>query len=141
MVEEILANGAVIAHWGAEASPSVGTEASVVVNVAGTGARRCARQRIAAFAARHQALDNAGCDRATRCELLVLLQQFPGSREGILINDGGDRNLDPIDTSSFVVGAVARADAAAQAWRACDTLARHSLGLSEACGPLIGRVA
>jgi hypothetical protein len=60
-------------------------------------------------------LHNAGCDRATRRELLVLLQQFLGSREGILINDGGDRNLDPVGTRSFVVGAAARADAAAQA--------------------------
>jgi hypothetical protein len=36
VVEEILADGAVIAHWATEASPSVGTEASVVVDVAGT---------------------------------------------------------------------------------------------------------
>lgn len=115
VVEEILTNWTDVAYRSAEVPPSIGAEASVVVDVARGRARRRMRQRIAAFAARHQALHNAGRDRATRPELLVLRQQLLGSSEGVLINDCRNRDLDQVGARPFVVGAIALADAAAQA--------------------------
>ncbi|HEY0723252.1 MAG TPA: hypothetical protein VGD41_04545 [Pyrinomonadaceae bacterium] len=71
MIEEVLADRTIIAHWTAKMTPSVGTKASVVVDVACARAGRCTGQRIAALAARHQPLHDAGGDCPTRRKLLV----------------------------------------------------------------------
>jgi hypothetical protein len=106
------------------------------VDVADARARRGVRQRIAAFAARHQALHDAGCDCPTRRQLFVLHQQSLGLSEDVLVTDRRDRDRDPVGTRPFVMGAVARADTAAPALWARDALTRRSLGLPEACCPL-----
>jgi hypothetical protein len=105
MVEEVLADWTAIAHWAAEVD---------------------ARQRIAAFAARHQPLRNTGGDCPTRRKLLVLRQQLPGLREGILVNENRDCDLDPFRLRPLSVSTVARDDPAGQAKRPCDALTRCS---------------
>jgi hypothetical protein len=141
LVEEILTNRTIITYWAAKMAPGVGTQASVIVDLAGARPGRGTRHRIAAFPARNQALHDAGFDRPTWRKRLVLLEPLLDSHESIVRNDRGNRNFDPVGTRSFVVSAVARANAPAQPERSGDALTRCGLGFPKARRPLVGRIA
>ena len=140
MVEQVLADRTIIAHWPAKMAPSVGTKASVVVDVACARAGRCARQRIAAFAARHQPLHDTGAI-VRRGASACFRQQLLSPREGILSNDRRDRNLDPFRSEAAPGEHCRVRRPAAQAKRPCDALTRRSLSLAEASSAFIGWVA
>ena len=57
VIEQVLAHRSAVAHRSVEMAPGVGTQAAVIGDLAGTRPGRCARQRVAAFAARDQSQD------------------------------------------------------------------------------------
>jgi hypothetical protein len=71
-VEQVLADRSAVAHRAAEMAPRVRAEAAIIMDLARGAARRRPRQRVAAFAARDQSLDDAGLDGPARREALVV---------------------------------------------------------------------
>src|SRR5205823_11115280 len=104
LVKKILAYRLAITHRPAKAAPCVGAEATIVVDHPRTCPRRSAIKTGAAFAARHQALHDAGCDRATRRMEFVRPKPLRGQRKGLLGDNRRDRNLDPFLSWPLVVG-------------------------------------
>src|ERR1700751_3186361 len=74
LVKKILAYRLAITYWTAKMAPCVRAEATIVVDHTRTGPRRSAIKTVAAFAAGHQALHDAGCDHATRRVVFVRLK-------------------------------------------------------------------
>ena len=78
VIEQVLAHRPTVAHRSVEMAPGVGTQAAVIGDLTGTRLGRCARQRVAAFAARDQSLDHAGRLGTARRVDLVHLQPLFG---------------------------------------------------------------
>src|ERR1700675_3554287 len=121
-------------------APCVGAEAAVVVvNPARGRARRRAVEGVAALAARHETLDNAGSDRAAGSMTLIGLKPLFSQSEGFRRDNRRYRDLDPFRPRPLVGRTVAWRDAAAQTYRAGDALARRRLRLAETGRSLVGR--
>lgn len=135
-VKKILAHWSVVAQGPTEVAPRVGTEAAVVIDLAGARARRRSIERVATFSARHQTLHHTRRDRATRGMELVGLKPLLSQREGFRADNRRHRNLDPLLSWLLVAGAVAWRDAAAEPDGPRDTLAPRRLRLAEAGGGL-----
>ena len=87
VIEQVLAHRPTVAQRPVEMAPGVGTQAAVIGDLAGTRPGRCARQRVAAFAARDQSLDHAGRLGTARRVDLVHLQPLFGQGEGLFADD------------------------------------------------------
>src|SRR5437762_4378944 len=142
LVEQVLTDRPTVAHRPAEMAPSVGAEAAVVMDFARGGAGRRPRQRIAAFAAGYQPLDDAGLDGPAGREALVVSQPLCRQGEGLCADNRRDRYFDPFVTGPFVTAALVPMDRPPrQAKRLCRLLPRDDLGLVNAGCALIGRDA
>ncbi len=141
LIQEILSHGSVVAARAAEVPPGVRSDAAIVVDQARTRTGRRARERVAAAAAAHQTLHQARCNRAAPRPDFVLVQQFLRAGKGRLLDEGRDRNLDPVLARSFMAGAVATRHAAAQPERPRHALPRGHTGFAEAGHASIRRVA
>src|SRR6185437_17123534 len=99
-------------------------------------------QRIAAFAAGYQSLDDAGLDGPAGCEAPVVSQPLRCQSEGLFADNRRDRYLDPLVTGPFVTATLVPMDRPpGQAERFCQLLPRAGLRLVKAGRSLIGRVA
>src|SRR5208337_2286851 len=87
-------------------APSVRAEAAVIVDLARRAARRRPRQRVAAFAARDQSLNDARLDGPAGREALVVGQALLRQSESLFADDGRNRDLDPLVTRPFVPAAL-----------------------------------
>src|SRR6266849_16422 len=89
---------------------------------------RDARERVAAPAATHHTLHEAWLNRPSPRSNFVLVQQFQRPGKGRLVDERRHRDFDPLLAGPFMVGAVARGEAAAQA-----KPSRHTLTCGDAC--------
>src|ERR1700680_3411078 len=121
-------------------APCVGAEPAVVVEPARRRAHRRAVEGVAALAARHETLDNAGSDRAAGSKTLIGLKPLFRQSEGLRRDNRRYRDLDPFRPWPLL-GTFARRDAATQTFRAGDALSRRRLRLAVTGRSLIGRVA
>src|SRR5271165_1437740 len=87
-------------------APRVRAEAAVIVDLARRAARRRPRQRVAAFAARDQSLNDAGLDGPARREALVVGQALRRQSKSFVADDGRNRYLDPLVTRPLVTAAL-----------------------------------
>src|SRR5208283_1492544 len=87
-------------------APRVRAEAAIIMDLARGAARRRPRQRVAAFAARDQSLDDAGLDGPAGREALVVDQALRRQSEGLFADDGRNRYLDPLVTRPLVTAAL-----------------------------------
>jgi hypothetical protein len=110
LVEQVLTDRPAIAHRPAEMAPSVGAEAAVIMDFARGGAGRRPRQRIAAFAAGDQPLDETGLDGPAGREALVVSQTLRRHSEGLFADHRRDRYLNPLVTGPFVTAALVPMD-------------------------------
>src|SRR5205085_3394691 len=110
LVEQVLTDRPVVAHRPAEMAPSVGAKAAVVMDFARGGTGRRPRQRIAAFAAGYQSLDDAGLDGPAGCEAPVVSQPLRCQSEGLFADNRRDRYLDPLVTGPFVTATLVPMD-------------------------------
>src|SRR5208337_1884138 len=91
-------------------APRVRAEAAVIVDLARRAARRRPRQRVAAFAARDQSLNDAGLDGPARREALVVGQALRRQSKSFVADDGRNRYLDPLVTRPLVTAALFAVD-------------------------------
>ena len=140
VVEQVLAHRTAVAQRAVEIAPGVGTQAAVVGDLAGTGLGRRAIQPVAAFAARHEPLRDAGRSGPALGEDLVLLQPLFGKGEGLFADDRRHRDFDPVFSRPLVTDAVASGEPVAAAQRP-HALARRGAGLAEARSSLVRRIA
>ena len=140
VVEQVLAHRTAAAQRAVEIAPGVGTQTAVVGDFAGTGLGRRAIQPVAALAARHQPLRDAGRLGPAPGEDLVLLQALFGEGEGLFADDGRHRDLDPVFSRPLVTDTVASGEPVAAAQRP-HALARRRPGLAEARSSLVRRIA
>src|SRR5262249_12892854 len=96
---------------------------------------------VAAFAARHQALHDAGCDRTTGRMDFVRLKPLRGQRKGLLGDNRRDRNLDPFLSLPLLIGTVPWCRRASQTNWPRDALSLRRLRFVEACRSLVRRIA
>ena len=81
LIQQVLPDRSVLADGATEVPPAVRAEAAIVVNQASARPGRRARERVPALAATHQALHDAGLDRASPRPHFVLVQQFLRARK------------------------------------------------------------
>src|SRR4029077_13436685 len=141
LIKKILSYWLAITYRPAKGAPCVGAEATIVVDCTCTCPRRSAIKTVAAFAARHQALHDAGRDCATRRAIFVRLKPLCGQCKGLLSDNRWDRNLDPFLSWPLVVGAVPRCESASQTDWPRDALSLRRLRFVEACRSLVRRIA
>src|ERR1700758_1691575 len=133
LVGQVFTGRPAVAYRPAEMAPSVGAEAAVVMDFARGGTGRCPRQRIAAFAAGYQSLDDAGLDGSAGCEAPVVNQPLRCQSEGLLADNRRDRYLDPLVTGRFVTATLVPINRPpGQAERLCQLLPRAGLRLVKA---------
>ena len=122
-------------------APRVRAEAAVIVDLARRAARRRPRQRVAAFAARDQSLNDAGLDGPAGREALVVGQALCRQSESLFADDGRNRYLDPLVTRPLVTAALFAMDRPPrQAEGPGHLLPLSDLCLVEAGRALIGRI-
>ena len=123
-------------------APRVRAEAAVIVDLARRAARRCPGQRVAAFAARDQSLNDAGLDGPAWREPFVVGQALRGQRESFVADDGRNRYLDPLVTRPLVTALVSPRTARPDRRKGRVTRCLASdLRLVEAGHAFVGRVA
>src|SRR5271165_4065682 len=91
-------------------APRVRAEAAVIVDLARRAARRRPRQRVAAFAARDQSLNDAWLDGPAGREALVVGQAHRRQSKSFVADDGRNRYLDPLVTRPLVTAALFAVD-------------------------------
>src|SRR5271165_315099 len=91
-------------------APRVRAEAAVIVDLARRAARRRPRQRVAAFAARDQSLNDAWLDGPAGREALVVGQALRRQSKSFVADDGRNRYLDPLVTRPLVTTALFAVD-------------------------------
>src|SRR5450755_227730 len=142
LLEQIEPDGRSAAARLALIAPGVRTQASVVVDLARAAARGSPIQRVAATGAVHQALQDARLNRATRGELLVVLESLLRQLESAFVHQCGHGNLDPLILGSVLQRA--RGASRRMATYPCCTvvamLSRGLLGLAEAGHASVRRV-
>ena len=109
LIEQVLPDGAAVADRPAQASPGVGANAAIVVDLAGRTARRCPGQGIATFLADNHPLDQAGFDGTPRRKAFVVREPLRRQREGVLGHQWRDGDLDPLGTGPGGRGRLATA--------------------------------
>src|SRR5215831_848544 len=141
-VEQVLTDRPAVAQRSAEMTPSVRAEAAVVMDFARRSAGRRPRQRITAFAAGYQTLDDAGLDGPAGCEALVVSQPLRRQSKGLFADNRRHWYFDPFVTGPFVTATlVPMRRPPRQTERLCHLLPRADLRLVKTGRSLIGRVA
>src|SRR5713226_4215337 len=140
-IQEILSHRSAVAAGPAEMAPRIRADAAILVNHARARPRRRARERVPAPMTAHQTLHETWGDGPPPRPHFVHLQQFVRTGKGRLVDEGGYGDFDPFLTWSFVIGAVARRDAAAQAKPSRHTLTCGDARFAEAGGADIRGVA